>query len=336
MAVEPSTSRPPVISCALAMASETTLDARLAAVARHAAQVTSGSAAVLLLDDAMALRPAAVHGPHLDALAAIDASPGGGTPDPAVQAVLDRREVVVAHGHPSALLAAAPAAGCAVHVPMALEQADEGATVEGVLAVTCPSDPPNAESLDALRALAALGALATAHARLEIALAERSDWLDRLAHTDSLTGLANRRTLDRVLELELARAARQATTLCVAIFGVDGLEALTERDGAHAADDMLRRVAASLADTVRLVDTVARYGRSEFVVAAPGSTGLAMARRAAAAIGQLEGDGPARPRVSVGVATYPPDGSTADEVLAAAERALAEARERGGAIVSAS
>ena len=111
---------------------------------------------------------------------------------------------------------------------------------------------------------------------------------------------------------------------------------IAERHGAHAADDVLRRVAASLAETVRLVDTVARYGRTEFVVVAPGSAGLAMAQRAAAAIGRIElGDGEAPIGVSVGVAVFPTDGSSVDELLAASERALAEARTRGTAIVSA-
>ncbi len=331
---EPSRTFVAVTSCALEIAADPRLDARLDAIARHAADVVCGPTAILLLDDLLALRPAATHGPELRDLPVFDGSERPEHPDPLVLAVLDRRETLARRDEPSAILDAVVAAHIAVHIPMIVEREDGTSDVEGVLVAAVPSDPLDPPELDALRALAVLGALVTAHARLETALEERSDWLDRLAHTDALTGLANRRTLDRVLELEIARAARQATTLGVAIFGVDGLEQVTERDGAHAADDVLRRVAASLADTVRLVDTVARYGRSEFVVVAPGSTGLAMAQRAAGAIARIGADGTS-PAVSVGVAVYPADGSAPGEMLGSAERALADARQRGGAIVAA-
>ncbi len=333
MSGEPSTTSAAVVSCALEIASATRLDARLDAVARHASQIACGPAAVLLLDDVLALRPAAAHGPELRDLPVLDASDASSSSDPAARAVMDRREILAARGREAAVLEAVPSARLAVHFPMLTERDDGTADVEGVLVAAIPSDRPDPD-IDALRALAVLGALVTSRARLETALEERSDWLDRLAHTDALTRLANRRTLDRVLELEIARAARQATTLGVAIFGVDGLDGLAEREGAHAADDVLRRVAASLADTVRLVDTVARYGRSEFVVVAPGSSGLAMAQRAAGAIARI-GENGAPPALSVGVAIYPADGSAPGEMLASAERALADARQRGGAIVSA-
>jgi len=340
MSSEPSVSRDPLAACVLSLAGTGSLEARANSIARHASAIVPGAVvAVLLLDeDAGTLRPIAAHPPSPATLPVIIVPAGAAEADAAARAVRDRREVVSRAGETigSAILGAIPSAHAVVHLPMLLDRPGQEPGVEGVLAVACTSAPPDNDSLETLRAFATLGALVSALARFEAALGERSDWFDRLAHTDALTGLANRRTLDRVLDLELARAARQGTALCLAIFGVDGQDAVAQRHGAHAADDVLRRVAASLAETVRLVDTVARYGRAEFVVVAPGSAGLAMAQRATAAIGRMApGDDEAPIKVSVGVAVFPTDGSSVEELLAASERALAQARERGAVIVSA-
>jgi len=339
MSSEPSVPRDPLATSLLSLAGLVDLHARLDVITREAAAVVPGSVAAIYLldDDARSLRAAAAHPLDPEALPPIEVPTDAGEPDAALRAISDRHEVVaLAGGTRESALLAAGTAQAVVHLPMVIQRKDEGPDVEGVLVVSAPSAPPEGAPLEALRALAALAALVSVQARYEAALDERSDWFDRLAHTDALTGLANRRTLDRVLDLELARAARQDSALCVAIFGVNHQDAVSQRHGAHAADDVLRRVAASLAETVRLVDTVARYGRAEFVVVAPGSTGLAMAQRAASTIGRIEpaaGDPPIE--VSVGVATFPVAGTTIDEVLGAAERALAQARERGEPIVTA-
>ena len=131
----------------------------------------------------------------------------------------------------------------------------------------------DADERDALEGFAALATLAVDRARLESTAAERSEWFERMAHSDPLTGLANERTVGRVLELELARAGRQGSEVSLAIFDVDDFQA-TNRDGGHeAGDDVLRQVAAVLAESVRLVDTVGRIGGDEFVLVAPGSAG---------------------------------------------------------------
>ena len=121
--------------------------------------------------------------------------------------------------------------------------------------------------------------MAVERARLAATATERSDWFERMAHTDPLTGLANERTVGRILELELARAARQESEVSIVLFDIDDFQA-TNREGGHqAGDDVLRRVAAVLAESVRLVDTVGRIGGDEFVLVAPGSAGLTVARR---------------------------------------------------------
>src|SRR4029078_12822439 len=84
-------------------------------------------------------------------------------------------------------------------------------------------------------------------------------------------------------------------------------------------DDGLRSVASVLAESVRLVDTVARYGGDEFVVIAPGSAGATVATRVVDGVIALAPIGDAAVSVSAGVARFPADGASAEELLAAAE-----------------
>jgi diguanylate cyclase (GGDEF)-like protein len=180
-----------------------------------------------------------------------------------------------------------------------------------------------------LRAVADLVAVAVDRARLASTVAERSEWFERLAHTDPLTGLANLRTFSRILELELARAGRQGGEVSVAIFDVNGFAATNETAGREAGDDVLRSVASVLAGAVRLVDTVARFGGDEFVLVAPGSAGMTVARRVLEGIAELPSVDGRTTSVSAGVARFPTDGSDAETLLAAAQAALEKARAEG-------
>ena len=171
--------------------------------------------------------------------------------------------------------------------------------------------------------IADLAAAAIAAFRTSSIAAERAEWAERVSHTDPLTGLANARTLGRVLELEVARAQRQQSEVSVALFDIDGFTQLNDAAGARAGDKALREVAAVLAETVRLVDTVARTGADEFVLVAPGSAGVLVAKRVLDGIAKLQpGDGGAI-SVSAGVARFPQDGTDAASLIEAARAALA-------------
>lgn len=186
-----------------------------------------------------------------------------------------------------------------------------------------------------LEGLAALAAVAVDRARLSSTASERSDWFERMAHTDPLTGLANERTVGRILELELARAGRQGSEVSLAIFDVDDFHATNESGGHETGDAVLRRVAAVLAESVRLVDTVGRIGGDEFVLVAPGSAGMTVAHRVLEGITALPAIAGRPITVSAGVARFPVDGADTETLIAAATDALARARENGRGRVAA-
>ena len=186
-----------------------------------------------------------------------------------------------------------------------------------------------------LLALASLAAVAVDRARLSSTAAERSDWFERMAHTDPLTGLANERTVARILELELARAGRQGGEVSLAMFDIDDFQATNRTGGHEAGDDVLRRVAAVLAESVRLVDTVGRIGGDEFVLVAPGSAGMTVAHRVLEGITGLPAIAGRPITVSAGVARFPVDGADADSLIAAASEALRRARDEGRGRVAA-
>ena len=191
-----------------------------------------------------------------------------------------------------------------------------------------PRDLDDAERAT-ITSLAALAGVAVDRARLGSTAAERSEWFERMAHTDPLTGLANERTVGRVLELELARAARQGSEVSLAMFDIDDFRATNREGGSDSGDQVLRHVAAVLAESVRLVDTVGRIGGDEFVLIAPGSAGAVVAQRVIDGIAALPPVGGRAVTVSAGVARFPADGTDAQALIGAATEGLARAREAG-------
>jgi diguanylate cyclase (GGDEF)-like protein len=296
------------------------LDAKLEALREQAiAAAHGGDVAVMLLDadagvlvsiDGQAILPTAEAGPEV------------------ATAIADRAAVYAATV-PAALRDLLPSASPTVIVPLVTVH-EEGADVEGLLAVTGVAQATGDPSiLEALVAIADLSAVAIRQARLWNAAWEQSDHAERLLHTDRLTGLANRMTFERMLELEVARASRQGTPLAIAVVDVDGLSSIGSDHGERTADDIRRHVAAAIADRVRLLDTVARFGDDEFVVIAPGDAGGVVALRLRDAIAELPPVGGIPVSVSAAVVHHPADGATGDELVAASEAALARARESG-------
>ncbi len=100
----------------------------------------------------------------------------------------------------------------------------------------------------------------------------------------------------------------------------------TRSEGHDVGDDILRRVAAVLAESVRLVDTVGRIGGDEFVLVAPGSAGAMVSRRVLDGITALPALAGRAVSVSAGVAVFPADGTDSESLIAAAKEALGRAQ----------
>jgi diguanylate cyclase (GGDEF)-like protein len=316
------------------------LDTKLSSLAGHVAAVSGATVAVVYLYDGGAeLLATAAHGIAADQLERL--SIRFEAPEhPVARVVSERRpdliDIAPAGGF-AELAESHPGVSAIYLVPLVVREEAGGEEVQGALACGFDgSTRPDTAERDALGAIGDLVALAVRVARLEYSLLERADWYERVSHTDPLTGLANRRTFDRMLELELARAGRQGTQLCLALFDIDELRTITEQHGGRIGDDALRRVAATLAEQVRLVDTIARIGPDEFAVIAPGAMGGLVARRVRDAVSGLEPLEGVSITVSAGVARFPDEGGDVAQLLSAAERAMQEAKAQGpGAVVAA-
>jgi len=146
------------------------------------------------------------------------------------------------------------------------------------------------------------------------------------AHTDTLTGVANRRRLDETLEAQLALTNRYDNAFSVVIFDVDHFKRLNDRQGRPEGDRLLQRLARLLVQCVRETDIVARCGGEQFAVVMPltdldGACCFAERWRR-----RVEENLPAT--VSGGVTTAL-DGDTPDSLLARADAAMYSAKSAG-------
>lgn len=297
-----------------------TFDSKLAALAAQARSVAEADAVGVLLHDA---DTDVLLSPEGDVALPVSASGAE-----VLEAMADRR-TVLAGLVPQSLATLLPGMHSCLLTPLVVEDED-GAFVEGLLALGWQTpEPPLDDVPDAILAIADLAAVTVRQARMRNSAWEHSDHADRLSHTDRLTGLANRITFERMLELEIARATRQGTPLAVAALDVDGLTDISQGKGARVADEVMRHVASAIADHVRLLDTVARFGEDEFVVIAPGDAGGMVALRLRDAIADLPPLGDTTISVSAAVVHHPADGATGAELVAAAEEALAKAKAGG-------
>jgi diguanylate cyclase (GGDEF)-like protein len=170
-------------------------------------------------------------------------------------------------------------------------------------------------------------------------LLEANQLLERLSQLDGLTGIANHRAFDAVLETEWRRAGREHLPLSLLMIDIDCFKDYNDRYGHQGGDDTLRAVAATLqASLGRAADFVARYGGEEFVVLLPGldaAEAAAFAETLRVAVERLEiahEGSPCVPvvTISVGVGTaWPAKASAPDHLLEEADRALYAAKRAG-------
>jgi diguanylate cyclase (GGDEF)-like protein len=204
--------------------------------------------------------------------------------------------------------------------------------VLGVLNVESKGDIPlNEKDVNLLNALAGSLAIAIDNARLHAEV-------KTMAMTDALCGLANRRAFDDTLKSEVVRANRYGTPLSLIILDIDSFKEYNDKWGHPAGDIRLKEIAGLLQANVREPDVAARYGGEEFAIILPNTTRIGARVLAERLRTFAEANAPGYDlsgfpipgyTLSLGIATYPKDASTLNELILAADDAELSAKRRG-------
>jgi diguanylate cyclase (GGDEF)-like protein len=205
---------------------------------------------------------------------------------------------------------------------------------------TRPSEP--SDLADPAQLIADLRAenerLRSALQAAEAELATQREAVRELTVRDELTGLLNRKEMQRLLGDEVMRARRYKHPLSLLLVDVDDLDRINAQHGTQMGDEVLRSVAAVLRENLRPVDRPARYGGAELAVLLPdtfANDGVQVAERlrglVSEAAARTKSAATTRPKVtiSVGVAGIHEAEKSSEELLSAAVVALNEAKARG-------
>ena len=170
----------------------------------------------------------------------------------------------------------------------------------------------------------------------ERALRDVQEELVRLAHTDSLTGLHNRRFFMQRLQEEIERVRRHAGSLSVLLFDLDHFKKVNDTYGHDMGDHILKLVAGASMEVKRITDVAARVGGEEFALLLPETArggAMNMAHRLRACIESVSTPRTDRHSVgvtaSVGVATVSQSSKNVENVLRSADDALYKAKRLG-------
>jgi diguanylate cyclase (GGDEF)-like protein len=162
-------------------------------------------------------------------------------------------------------------------------------------------------------------------------LRTQNEKLERLSTSDDLTGLYNRRYLTQRLSEELVRSFRHKGAFSVLMADVDEFKKYNDAFGHPAGDEVLKKVATILLNSTRSEDCTARYGGEEFAVLLTGTSGVVAQEVAERIRARVEAQQFAGRKItlSIGIAEFPENGQTADEVISNADEALYSAKRAG-------
>ncbi len=174
-----------------------------------------------------------------------------------------------------------------------------------------------------------VGHLTLAFNKLQASLLHSRDEFKKLALCDGLTGLANRACFDQVLTRGMSRARRYHTGLAVLFIDLNGFKPVNDRFGHEAGDAALREVAERLSKVIRQEDVLARVGGDEFalllgdLVDSPAEATRVVNHCRQAMMPPILFRGQELViSLSIGQASFPEDGETAEGLMAAADRAM--------------
>jgi len=172
---------------------------------------------------------------------------------------------------------------------------------------------------------------------LTIAVVSRTQQLLRLSTSDPLTTLFNRGYFSERIAAEVSRANRYQLPLTIAMVDVDEFKSFNDRHGHAAGDKVLKLIAEKLRHSFRQSDIVARYGGEEFIIAMPqtnvrdASKKLEDFRKSLSAtpVEISRQSGPTYLTFSAGVANFPDDALSEEELIAIADERLFAAKRNG-------
>ena len=157
--------------------------------------------------------------------------------------------------------------------------------------------------------------------------------IQRQAETDQLTGIYNRRHFETSLDQEIERARRYGSPLSLLMIDVDHFKLLNDRHGHLVGDRLLYQLTRECESCLRATDVFCRYGGDEFAIIAPetqGPAAMALARRMRQNIGAMGLDGSfGTVAISIGIAVWEESFKTKDDIIAAADGALYQAKSAG-------
>lgn len=159
--------------------------------------------------------------------------------------------------------------------------------------------------------------------------------ISHMAMHDALTGLPNRLHLDGRIEDQIDQSSRAGSKFALLFIDLDNFKQINDLRGHKSGDQLLVDVSNILRDNLRETDVLARWGGDEFVVLLPLSHGKAFAKQVAEKLmnalrqGLEKKQTDAYVTLSIGIAVYPDDGSTAEELLVQADKALFYAKSQG-------
>ncbi|HET9031098.1 MAG TPA: GGDEF domain-containing protein [Candidatus Aquilonibacter sp.] len=189
-----------------------------------------------------------------------------------------------------------------------------------------PGDEITENQLRVLLDFASQAAIAVENARLYEEARRLLEETQRLANTDSLTGIPNRRALTEMLERELHTSERYDTPFAFVILDLDDLKKINDSGGHSLGDLALKRFAQVLKKNARKGDIIARYAGDEFVLIMAQSDKEQTIRGVERIMAALRRNGLAS---SIGVAMFPNDGTEGQTLFFAADEALYAAKQGG-------
>jgi diguanylate cyclase (GGDEF)-like protein len=157
--------------------------------------------------------------------------------------------------------------------------------------------------------------------------------MQRQAETDQLTGIYNRRHFETSLDQEIERARRYGSQLSLLLIDVDNFKLLNDSHGHLVGDRLLYQLTRECESCLRVPDVFCRYGGDEFVIIAPetpGPAAMALARRMRQKIGAMGLESShGTLAISIGIAVWEERFKTKDDIIAAADSALYQAKSAG-------